>query len=498
MYFHLSELRARRIAQRTQGGVLIVALLLTAAAAFGFTAWANLIAQRRQSIEETVGGMTRRLSVENGRQSALQLGYNQLLTKNGGAAMAAKEEDATTQQIYGGLTTPAWAGYSMDSIRAGKVNHFSPAGISFAYEPDYTFTVPYSVMDYYPSPIWRANGTTSVVVAARSRVPMLSGDILNIYKPTLALDTPLTDQTITGNLDVVGARAALLTPAALDNFAGLRASGIFTPVYSVPNTNPMVFRDPVSNDFVMPSNFPSTLTTTGSVGTGNVLDTQHRLNVIDSPDNPSNSLRNKVLNGLVYVTLDTTQDRAPSQGIGFVASTGVLTLDLAESTFWGLIADNNISEIILNGQSSNIDTQASVRICYVEHADTTAHTLSKVTYNGSTNLRPIVMGIKKVPPTAGLQVPGAPVTMSFADSGVAPLWRMMLVMENTPLAFEAAGGAGALTLMGGIMTDGSIAATSGAGNSVILVPETDHTHLIQLVPRRAWMETYLDFTNGSL
>jgi hypothetical protein len=498
MYFHRPYLRFRRTARRTDGGILLVALLLTAAATLGFTAWANLIAQRRQSIEETVGGMTRRLSVENGRQSAIQLGYNALLTKNGGAAMDAKIEDATTLQIYGGLATAAWSGYAMESIRAGKVNHFSHAGISFAYEPDLAFVVPYSVMDYYPSPSWRANGTTTVVASARSRVPLLSGDILNIYKPTLALDTPLADQVITGNLDVIGARSVILSPAALDNFSGLRTSAISTPVYTVPNTNPMVFRDPVTNDYVMPSNFPSTPTTTGSVGAGNNLDTQNRLNVIDSPDNPANSLRNKVLNGLVYVTLDTTQDRAPSQGIGFVASTGVLTLDLTESALWGLIADNNISEIILNGQSTNIDTQASVRICYVERADTTTHTLSKVTYNGPTNLRPIVMGIKKVPPAAGSQVPGAPVTMSFADSGVAPMWRMMLVMENTPLAFEAAGGNGRITMMGGIMTDGSILATSGAGNSVVLVPETDHTHLIQLVPRRAWMETYLDFTNGSL
>ncbi len=497
MYCHRPYLSSRRLARRTAGGVLIVALLLTAAATFGFTAWANLIAQRRQSIEETVGGMTRRLSVENGRQSALQLGYNSLLTKNGGAAMDAKMEDATTLQIYGGLTTAAWSGYALESIRPGKVNHFSHAGISFAYEPDLAFTVPYSVMDYYPSPSWRANGTTTVVASARSRVPLLSGDVLNIYKPTLALDSPLTNQVITGNLDVVGARSVILSPAALDNFSGLRTSAISTPVYAVPNSNPMVFRDPTTNNYVMPSNFPSTLTTMGSVGAGNNLDTENRLNVIDSPDNPANSLRNRILNGLVYVTLDTTQDRVFSQGIGFVASTGVLTLDLTDSTLWGLIANNNISEIILNGQSTNIDTQASVRICYVETA-TTTRTLTKVTYNGATNLRPIVMGIKKVPPATGSQVPGSPVTMSFADSGVAPLWRMMLVMENTPLAFAADGGNGRITMIGGIMTDGSIQATSGAGNSVALVPETDHTHLIQLVPRRAWMETYLDFANGSL
>jgi hypothetical protein len=76
---------------------------------------------------------------------------------------------------------------------------------------------------------------------------------------------------------------------------------------------------------------------------------------------------------------------------------------------------------------------------------------------------------------------------------------MLLVMENTPLAITPAtvGGTGTISLIGGIMTDGSIAAPTGAGK-VNILPETDHLHLIQIAPRRAWIETYLDYTNGNL
>ena len=238
--------------------------------------------------------------------------------------------------------------------------------------------------------------------------------------------------------------------------------------------------------------------TTGAVGGGDNLDVANRLNVIDSTTNPSNSLRNKILNESVYVTVNTAQDRTASQGIGYVAATGVLTLDLAESAFWGVLVENNLTEIVLNGQSANNAFQASVRICYVEDANVSTRSLTKVTCNGVTNLRPMVIGIKKIPLASGSQVPGSPVAFDFANSNMAPGWRMMLVAENTPLGFTASGGPGIITVKGGIMTDGSITASSGAGNRVRLVRETDNAHLIQLVPRRAWMETYLNFTDGSL
>lgn len=499
MYLSPIVLRSSARVRQTRGGVLIVALLLTAAATLGFTAWANLISQRRVSIEETVGGLSRRLSIENGRQAAIQLGYNELLTKNSGAGVDAKVEDATSLQIYGGVTTTAWAGFALDSINPGKVNHFSPAGVSFAYGPEFSHIVPFSVMDFYPALSWRDNSSTSLVTAIRSRVPMLSGDLLNVFTPTLAVDEPLASQTITGNLDVLNGRAVFLSEAPLGNFSAVRAAGIATPHYTVPVTNPVIFREPSGNTLVMPSNFPSNLVTTGSVAPGNGLDVQNHLNVVDSALNPANSLRNKIINGLVYVTVDTAQDRPDSQGIGYVASTGVLTLDLTDPSLWGVIVQNNVSEIVINGQAVDDQDQASVRICYIEDGNlSTTHTLTKITCNGADNLRPMVIGVKKIPSTAGSQVPGAPVTMAFTNSNVAPEWRCMLIMENTPLVFDATGGPGVIKLMGGIMTDGSITATSGAGNSVRLLPETDHTHLIQLVPRRAWIETYLSYTDGSL
>ncbi len=498
MYCSANVLRAAVRSRHSGGGVLIVALLLTAAATLGFTAWANLIAQRRQNIEETVGGINRRLAVENGRQVAIQLGYNQLLSKNTGAAVNSQITDPNTLQVRGGLTTTARAGYAMASESPGKVNHFSPSGTSFGYGPEFNHTVPFSVMDFYPSMTWRADNSTGLTTAVRSRVPMLSGDILNIYQPTLAVDSPVSNQIISGNLDVIGGRAVILSSAPLANFSALRASAVATPVYIVPATNPVIFRDPETNSYIQPSNFPSTLLTTGPIGSGDNLDLQNRLNVVDSVMNSANSLRNKIINESVYVTVDTTQDRPAAQGITYVASTGVLTFDLSESAFWGVLAENHLTTIVLRGQSANLDAQASVRVCYVEDANISTRSLTKIICEGVMNLRPIVIGIKKLPLASGSKVPGSRVDLDFLNSNMAPEWRMMLVAENTPLGFTASGGPGTLTLKGGIMTDGSIAASSGAGNRVRLIRETDSSHLIQLVPRRAWLETYLDFTNGSL
>ena len=306
---------------------------------------------------------------------------------------------------------------------------------------------------------------------------------------------------ITGNLDVLDARAVFLTPDSLANFSTVRASAVSTPTYTVPLVNPFQTRDPYSNSVILPSNFPSMLTTTGSVGAGNNLDTQHYLNVVDSAQNPSNSFREKIKTGS-YVTVPTTADFNQS-GVNFVSSTGVLTLDLSNMALPGVIAQNNVSQIVFTGQTSSAeealaDIYSSVGVCYVEDAAVSTRTLTSVVCKNGANKRRLILGMKKIPNTTLPQVPGSPVVISFPQSNLSPVWRLLLVAENTPLTFSNSGGAGTITLKGGIQTDGNITSTSGAGNAVKLISETDPRRLSRLAPRHAWVETYLDFTNGSL
>ena len=496
----LKSISPRIISQQQAGGVMVAALLITAAATFGFAAWATLISQRRQGIEQTVGGLQRRLAVESGRQIARHLAYTKVLTKNSGAAVNVSITPQNGAQIQGGVSSLAWTGYAMDSVSFPTgANHFSPSASRSAYGVAMQMEVPFSVTDYQPELSVVDTGTTRLVTTLQSRSPLLSGDILTVYNPTLATDALAVPAAITGNLDVAGGRAVFYPIGALSNYSTVRATAVSTPNYVVPNTNALQTRDPDTNQIILPSNFPSPLVTTGSVETGNGLDAQNRLNVIDSPNNPSNSFKEKIRTGS-SMTISSNTDVNQS-GVTFSTATGLLTIDLNQISLPGVIIDNNVSEIHITGKTSPDVPNfpySSVAICYVEDAAISTKSLSKIKCTNADNTRRLIIGVKKIPATGQVQLPGSPVTVEFTDSNTAPVWRMMLVSENAPLVFSAAGGPGVITLRGGIMTDASITATSGVGNSVRLIPELDPQRLDRLAPRRAWVETYLDFENGSL
>jgi hypothetical protein len=498
MYLTPEHLQRQRARLRTSGGVLLVALLITCAATFGFAAWASLIGQRRQVVEEVSGGIQRRLAVENGRQMARQYALTGVLTKNSGTAVSFTKTPAATSQVLGGITAPAFTGYAMDSTSFPTFNRLSPAGTGYAYGTLLQVSVPFSIMDYYPTPTVKSSGTTTAIAAMKSRPALPSGDLLVIHEPTLSTTAPV----VTGNLDVQGGRAVFLTTGGLANLSTVRATAVAIPHYPVPSTNALATRDPQTNNVIVPSNFPQPISTTGPVVAGNSIDLGNRLNVIDSALNPSNSFREKIKQGS-YTTLNPASD-LNQNGLNFVASTGVLTLDLANENLTSVIIDNNVTEIILTGQNSAAAESAvqdfsSVAICYVEDDNVTTKRLSKITCQNSGNARRVIIGIKKLPkPSPNPQIPGLAVTVAFPSSDVAPQWRLMLVAENTPLLFSASGGPGVITLKGGIQTDSAITATTGVGNRVRLILEDDPRRLVRLAPRRGWVEHYLDYANGSL
>ena len=481
---------------------MVVALMITAAATMGFAAWTTLVATRKEAVEQNFGGLLRRMAVENGKQIARQYAYTDFLTKNSNDAIDSKNFITDTTQVIGGISAPLRVGFSMDSVSfPAGFNRLSPAGLGYPYGVITNVTVPFSVMDSHPTLTVRENASTTVSTAMKSRSPLLSGDVLVIHQPTLATTAPVAAPVITGNLDVLDARAVYLTPATLNNFSTVRASAVTMPTYAVPAVSPPQTRDPYSNTVILPSNFPSILTTIGSVGAGNLLDTQNYLNVVESAQNPSNSLREKIKTGS-YVTVPTTADFNQS-GVNFVSATGVLTLDLSNVGLPGVIAQNNVSQIIFTGQTSAAeesltDIYSSVGVCYVEDAAVTSRSLTSVVCKNGANKRRLLLGMKKIPRPTDPQVPGSAVTVDFPQSNLSPVWRLLLVAENTPITFTNSGGPGTITLKGGIETDGNITSTSGAGNAVKLIPETDPRRLSRLAPRRGWVETYLDFTNGSL
>jgi hypothetical protein len=178
-------------------------------------------------------------------------------------------------------------------------------------------------------------------------------------------------------------------------------------------------------------------------------------------------------------------------------------MDLNNPDLPNIIADNHVQKIVLTGQNSNnaatlAESYAGVGLCYIENAATTSRRIVSIDCNGNRNSRRIVLGIKKLTvPAAGVTPTGETVTCSFPDSSTEPLWRLMLVSENTPLAFVAPAGTPGITLTGGIQTDSSITAPTAAGIFLKLAPETTARRLNRLAPRLGWVETYVDISGGN-
>jgi len=88
--------------------------------------------------------------------------------------------------------------------------------------------------------------------------------------------------------------------------------------------------------------------------------------------------------------------------------------------------------------------------------------------------------------------PPAPVSLSFPEAAetsasVGPDWRMVLVLEQTPVAFAVAGGT--LNLTGGLSTDRSVIAPAAPG-ALRLYRELGPVGLSTKTPRRTWAEGF--------
>lgn len=489
----------KRVRRRCSGGVLVLALVLTSAATVGFAAWASLISQRAQGIEQLMAGTKRRLAVQNGIAIARQYSYQMLASAAGSTAAMSLSND------WGAVSIPTWSGYAMESVTPpAGVNVFSPSGSSdpvVVYARWHEATVETPIYDFDRVPVEIATPTTKVLSMVKSRSPLCSGDVLIFHRPTLAKPAPAV--TVTGNIQTVGGRMVLFNPLSPNSFKAVNASQVVTPGYitATPSTFQLFAPAGQTTSTLLPSNLVLPAVSGGSVSSS--VDTTGKLNVIEDATNGGNSFRDRIQYGS-WMELDTSSS-IDERGVSFDSSTGILTLNLAEPDLPSVIAHNNLSQIVLTGQNAPAeetaaDSYAASGLCYVEDAATTTRNLTSIVCNGTGNQRRFILGVKKVTPAdaSGNAAPGGGVSINFTNSASAPIWRLMMVAENTPLTVSATGGPGTITMIGGIQADSSLAAPTGTANLLKLLPEASPLRLNRLAPRFAWVETYLDFVDGDI
>lgn len=207
--------------------------------------------------------------------------------------------------------------------------------------------------------------------------------------------------------------------------------------------------------------------------------------MIEAPANGGNSITSRVVaTGPINVNRYTGNSLPTrSYGVTLDSTTGTLTVDLKNNLLEHQVVTNHLSQINVIGEPAG-ESKRSFVLVYLQD-NTTTRDLLNINFQGAANNRRMLLCIRKNP---AVNTNGTNVNLNFADSASLPVWRMMSIFERTPTSWVASGGAGTITIKGGIQTNAGLA-FPGVGSLVALNKETNPLYLSRYTPRLAWVET---------
>jgi len=460
---------------RPRGGILVLALMCSGLAVLGLTYWIMTVGARSRYVDTMEDATKRRVARANGRTLAFRYAHLRVLPATGGTAFS-----RGLGTWYSGLENYEWGGVRLNSAWSGSplrsntgstgINRISPgdrAGFGLADSAGTGYDLALQVLDGGQSVPHRWQ--------ARSYSPMLAGDLLVVHAPA----SPATAVALTGSIQVNGRahfQAAASSSLTVDPTVTFNAYGSQGPALpSLASTDRLV------------SNYPPVHALTWTVA-GTPVAGQSR--VIWEESVPGFSLRNKVLDTRTVPAIYVVNGAVNSTGSNGYSSDGLgtVTIDLGNPTLDSVVVEN-VRTIEVIGQSTAL-TWSDVAgfptaLVVVRRGPADVFIPTAVNFRNKNNRR-VVFSVRCE------SDPPAPVTLSFpeanqASAEVGPDWRMVLVLEQTPVAFSAAGGT--LNLTGGISTDRSVAAPAAPG-TLRLFREFGPVGLSTKTPRRAWAEGF--------
>jgi hypothetical protein len=205
---------------------------------------------------------------------------------------------------------------------------------------------------------------------------------------------------------------------------------------------------------------------------------------------PGYSLRNKVLDTRTVPAIYMVNGGVSSTGSNGYSSDGLgtVTIDLGNPTLDSVVVEN-VQNLEFIGQSTSViwsDVAGFPTVLVVvRRGPSDTFTPTTVNFRNKNNRR-FVLGMRceTDPPAAvSLNFPEA----ADASAEVGPDWRMMLVLEQTPVSFVIAGNT--LNLTGGLSTDRSVTAPASPG-VLRIFRDLGPVGLTTKTPRRTWTEGF--------
>lgn len=460
---------------RPRGGILVLALMCSGMAVLGLTYWVMTVGARSRHVDTMEDATKRRLARANGRMLGFRYMHMRVLPGTGGTAFS-----RGLGTWYSGLENYEWGGVRLNSAWSGSplrsntgstgVNRLSPgdrAGFGLADSSGTGYDLLLQVLD--------GDQVVPHRWQARSYAPALAGDLLTVHAPA----SPTSTVALTGSIQVNGrahfydAGGSTLSVDPAVTFNAYSSQGPALP--SLAATDLMVTNYPPLRGYAW--------ATSGAPSFG-----QSR--VIWEETAPGYSLRNKVLDTRTVPAIYMVNGAVSSTGSNGYSSNGLgtVTIDLGNPTLDSVVVEN-VQTLEFIGQSTPIiwsDVAGFPTVLVVvRRGPSDTFTPTTVNFRNKNNRR-FVLGMRcETAPSAAVALNFPEAATTAADVG--PDWRLMLVLEQTPVSFAIAGNT--LNLTGGLSTDRSVTAPTAPG-VLRIFRDLGPVGLTTKSPRRTWTEGF--------
>jgi len=455
------------------GSTILMSLIVMTVGTVGFASWVSLLSARASQINQNEHVLSHRIAELNSRSVARESLYSGALTIRQSAPRFIVVPGSGSRTVISAIKESTFVSSTTinNIVSVGQGN-----GHGFQVRVPVTMDVKRSgsVADSIrlPSSTYLRN------YFLRSRSAQLSGDLIVLHRPK---SNASKGQRLSGNIKVYG-NTLIWDPKNVIVGDSLKTSSYMIPTING-STRVKALRD-LDGQYFAPSNFAMIPMTSGSLSSGDAYAGQ--IDIIDPSHATAWSMK-EAISKIGYTTVKGNVVHNNGRGVTSDGE-GKVQIDLGSSFLPNIHIEDNVSEVHFHGQPSFVfnraDSLSAVAVMITQSAESVLD-LSKIFFHGKSNRR-LVIAVKK-----NLQSTSNQINYAFTEASINPLWRMILIAENTDFKiFEDMNPSGQVTIRGGIATDQSFEWSENGNKKLNVMCEEEPKFLEYLAPRLAWIESY--------
>ena len=455
------------------GSTILMSLVVMTVGTVGLASWISLLSARSSHINNKENVLSHQIAELNSRSIARESLYSRALTIRQSAPRFISMPNSDSRTIIPAINESVFSSAKTTNsiVSVGQGN-----GHGFEVEVPVSMNVERAVVasgePRLPSSTYSRN------YLFRSRSSQLSGDLIVMHRPQSIEEK---GQRLSGNIRVHG-NILIWDPKNIFIGDSLRTSTYMIPTINEFNTTKPI-RD-LDGHYFPPSNFALLAMTSGAVGSGSAF--SGKTDVIDPLHETSYSIKESIRKiGCTSVKGNVIHNN----GRGITSDgQGKIEVDLGSSFLPNIHIEDNVTEVHFHGQSdfvfSHADSLPAVAVIITQSSESVLD-LNRLFFHGKSNRR-LVVAVKK-----NIQSSPYDVRYAFTKASTNPLWRMILIAENTSFKIhEEQNPTGQVTLKGGIATDQSFEWSENRNKKLKVSREDDPKFLEYLAPRSVWIESY--------